>query len=56
MESKEDEKWNPKSTVIVAQKTQNRKIGTTNPEELNSISHHDRVDHQKASSTTQDKG
>jgi hypothetical protein len=29
-----DEKWNPKNTMIVAQKKQNKDIGTTNPEEL----------------------
>jgi hypothetical protein len=34
MESKEDEKWNPKNTVIIAQKKQNKDIGTTNPKEL----------------------
>jgi hypothetical protein len=28
MESKEDEKWNPKNTVIVAQKKKNKDIGT----------------------------
>jgi hypothetical protein len=28
MESKEDEKWNPKNIVIVAQKKQNKDIGT----------------------------
>jgi hypothetical protein len=31
MEPKEDEKWNPKNIVIVAQKKQNQKNGTTNP-------------------------
>jgi hypothetical protein len=57
MAPKVDEKWNPKSTVIVAQKKQNQRISTTNPEGLNARSHHDsRVHHQKTSSTTQDKG
>jgi hypothetical protein len=32
MEPKEDEKWNPKNTMIFAQKKQNQKNGTTNPE------------------------
>jgi hypothetical protein len=27
-----DEKWNPKNIVIIAQKKQNQKNGTTNPE------------------------
>jgi hypothetical protein len=34
MESKEDEKWNPKNTAIVAQKKQNKDIDTTNLKEL----------------------
>jgi hypothetical protein len=34
MESKEDEKWNPNNIVIVAQKKQNKDIGTTNSEGL----------------------
>ena len=34
MESKEDEKWSPKNTVIVAQKKQTKEIGTTNLKEL----------------------
>ena len=34
IESKEDEKWNPKNTAIVAQKKQTKEIGTTNLEEL----------------------
>ena len=42
--------------VIVAQKKQNKNIGTTNLEGLNSRSSHNRMDHQKTSSTTQDKG
>jgi hypothetical protein len=45
MEPKEHEKWNPKSIVIVAQKKQNQRIGTTNLEGLNARSHRDRVDH-----------
>ena len=32
MESKKDEKWNPKNTLIVAK--QNKKIGSTNSEEV----------------------
>jgi hypothetical protein len=42
--------------VIVAQKKQNQKNGTTNPEGWNARSHRDRVDHQKTSSATQNKG
>ena len=34
IESKEDEKWNPKNTAIVAQKKQTKDIGTTNLENL----------------------
>ena len=56
MEPKEDEKWNRKSTVIVAQKKQDQKIGTTNLEGLNSRGELDRVDHRKISSATQDMG
>jgi len=44
MEPKEDEKWNPKSTVIVAQKKQDQKGDL------------DRVDGRKISSATQDMG
>jgi len=56
MESEEDKKWNPKNTMIVAQKKQNKNIGTTNPEGLNSRSSHNRMHRQKTTSTTQDKG
>jgi hypothetical protein len=32
-----DEKWNPKFTIIVAQKKKNQDAGTINPEDLKKI-------------------
>jgi hypothetical protein len=42
--------------MIVAQKKRDQRIGTANPKGLNPRNHHTRVNHQKTSSTTQDKG